>query len=178
VSRFGDDQHARLRGLAAAGEHGQARFDFLQRERLDQVIVGARIETGQFVVERIARGQHQHRRLFAALGAQLAADFQPVHAGQVEVEHDGVEIVDDRQVQAGDSVGGIVHGVAAVLEIVTEVGGDIAVVFDDEDAHGRGEFLVLDFDSARAWQVEGSRLDRCCRAAFATTKRTREDAIG
>src|SRR5690606_3538069 len=57
------------------------------------------------------------------------------HARQVQVQHDGVEVVDHGQVQAGHAVGGEVHGMAAVFEVVAQVGGDIAVVFDDEDAH-------------------------------------------
>ena len=104
----------------------QAHLDLLQRERLDQVVVGAGVEAGQLVVERVARGQHQHRRLLARLVAQLAADLQAVHAGQVEVEHDGVEVVDHGQVQAGDAVGGEIDGVAAVFQVVAEVGGDVA----------------------------------------------------
>src|SRR3546814_10489863 len=39
------------------------------------------------------------------------------------------------QVQAGHAVGGEVDGVAAVFQVVPEVGGDVLVVFDDEDAH-------------------------------------------
>jgi hypothetical protein len=129
-------QHPRLGGLAAPRQHLQARLDFLQRERLDQVVVGAGIESGQLAVERIACGQHQHRRLLAAFGAQLAADLQPVHARQVQVEHDGIERIDHRQVQAGHTVGRVVDGMPAFFQVIAEVGGDIAIVFDDEDAHG------------------------------------------
>src|SRR5688572_762953 len=37
--------------------------------------------------------------------------------------------------QAGDAIGGESHGMTAVLEKVAEIGGDVLVVFDDEDAH-------------------------------------------
>src|SRR3546814_4034671 len=68
--------------------------------------------------------------------SQLAADLQAIHARQVEVEHDRIEVVHHGQVQAGHAVGGEVDGVAAVFEVIAEVGGDVLVVFDEEDAHG------------------------------------------
>ena len=125
VFEVGDVQHARLHALAATRQRIEAHLDFLQRERLDQVVVGAGIEAGELVVEGVARGQHQHRRLLARFVAQLAADLEAVHAGQVEVQHDRVEVVHDGEVQAGHAVGGEVDGVAAVLEVVAEVGGDV-----------------------------------------------------
>ena len=36
-------------------------FDLFQRERLDHVVVGAVIESFELILQRIARGQHQHR---------------------------------------------------------------------------------------------------------------------
>src|SRR5690606_38547069 len=42
-----------------------------------------------------------------------------------------------RQVQAGDPVGREVDRMAALLEIVAKVGGDVLVVLDDEYAHRR-----------------------------------------
>ena len=135
VLEVGDGQHPGLHAAAAPRQRIQAHLDFLQRERLDQVVVGAGVEAGELVVERIARGQHQHRRLLARLVAQLAADLEAIHARQVEVEHDRVEVMDHGQVQPGHAVGGEVDGVAAILEVVAEVGGDVLVVFDDEDAH-------------------------------------------
>jgi hypothetical protein len=77
----------------------------------------------------------RHGGLLARLVAQLAADLQPVHAGQVEVEHDGIEFMHHGQVQASHAVGGEVHGMPAILQVVPEVGGDVAVVFDDQDSH-------------------------------------------
>ena len=128
-------EHARLRALATTGKRIEAHVHFLQRERLDQVVVGAGIEAGQLVLQRVARGQHQHRGLLARLVAQLAADFQAVHAGQVEIQHDRIEFVDHRQVQAGDAIGSEIDRVTAILQIVAEIGGDVRVVLDDQDAH-------------------------------------------
>jgi hypothetical protein len=43
--------------------------------------------------------------------------------------------MDHRQVQAGDAICGEVDGVAAVFEVIAQVGGDVGVVFYDENAH-------------------------------------------
>jgi hypothetical protein len=40
-------------------------------------------------------------------------------------------------VQAGDAVAGEVDHIAAVGKVVADVAGDVGIVFDDEDAHGR-----------------------------------------
>ena len=135
VLEIADVEDARLRATTAAGQRVQAHVHFLQRERLDQVVVGAGIETGQLVVQRVARGQHQHRGLLARLVAQLAANLQAVHAGQVEIEHDGVEVVDHGQVQAGHAIRSEIHGMAAFFQVVAKVGGDVGVVFDHQNAH-------------------------------------------
>src|SRR5690606_17500076 len=103
----------------------------------DQVVIGARIKPGQLVVQAVAGGEHQHRGLLARLVAQLAANLEAVHAGQVEIEDDRIEVVHHRQVQAGDPVGREVDRMAALLEIVAKVGGDVLVVLDDEYAHRR-----------------------------------------
>ncbi|MNI67738.1 hypothetical protein D3C73_1233860 [compost metagenome] len=128
-------QHAGLHALAATRQGVQTHFHFLQRERLDQVVVSTGIEAGQFVVQRIARGQHQHRGLLACFVAKLAADLDTVHARQVEIQDNRVELVHDSQMQPGHSVGSEVHGVAPVLQVVAQIGRNVAVVFDYQDSH-------------------------------------------
>ncbi len=80
--------------LGAATGPTQQRPDtgdqLLVRERLDQVVVGARLEPGDPVAHRVARGQHQHRQLIAG-SAQLLADLDPVAPRHHHVEHHRVE---------------------------------------------------------------------------------------
>jgi hypothetical protein len=52
--------------------------------------------------------------------------------------------MDDRQMQAGDTVGGEVDGVTAVFEVIAQVGGNVAIVFDDENSHWDLCFRVFD----------------------------------
>ena len=66
-----------------------ARQQLLEREGLDEVVVGAGVEPGDAVGHVVARGQHQHRRAVAAR-AQPPADLEPVDLRHQHVEHDRV----------------------------------------------------------------------------------------
>ncbi|MNI64426.1 hypothetical protein D3C73_1198680 [compost metagenome] len=70
-----------------AGPRGQ----FSQRKGLDQVVVRARIETRQAIVQGVARGHHDDRRVARGLGTQAAAQFVAVQARQHQVQHDQVK---------------------------------------------------------------------------------------
>ena len=72
----------------AAQQRAHARQQLAQRERLDEVVVGAGVEARDAVVDLFAGGEHQHGRPVAAL-AQAPADLQAVDVGHRHVEdHD------------------------------------------------------------------------------------------
>ena len=73
----------------AAQQRAQPRLQLAQRERLDEVVVGADVEPLDAVVDRVARGQHQDRRAVAGR-AQPPAHLQPVDPGHRHVEDDRV----------------------------------------------------------------------------------------
>ena len=73
----------------AAQQRAHAREQLAQRERLDEVVVGAGVQPGDAVVDLFARGQHQHRRAVAAL-AQAPADLQAVDVRHRDVEDHGL----------------------------------------------------------------------------------------
>jgi hypothetical protein len=56
-----------------------------ERERLDQVVVGAELEAAQPVLDRVAGGQKDDRHIPSR--AQLSRQLEPVAAGQEHVEH-------------------------------------------------------------------------------------------
>ena len=73
-------------GRRAAEDALHARHELARVERLRQVVVGADLEPDDLVDVLVAGGQHQDRHVGAL--AHAAADLQPVHVGQVEVEDD------------------------------------------------------------------------------------------
>ena len=60
-----------------------------ERERLGQVVVGAAVEAGHAVLDRVARREHQHRRPDAVV-AQPPAGLEAVDARQHHVQDDRV----------------------------------------------------------------------------------------
>jgi len=55
-------------------------LQLLQREGLDEVVVGAGVEAGDAVGHGIARGEHEHRRL-VAVGAHAPETSRPSTTG-------------------------------------------------------------------------------------------------
>ncbi len=73
----------------AAQQRAQAGEQLLERERLGQVVVGARLQARDAVADAVARGEHQDRRAVAGV-AQPAADLEAVEPGHQDVEQDRV----------------------------------------------------------------------------------------
>ena len=105
-------------------------------EGLDQVVVGAAVEAVDAVLGLGAGGQHQDRHV--AVGAQAAADLDPVEARQAEVEDDQVGDEAGGDVERVDAVGGGADLVALVAQRAAQDVGDLGVVLDEEDAAGCG----------------------------------------
>ena len=83
------DLQARAEQLARAAQlRFEPRDQFLQRERLHQIVVGAAAQALHTIVQAAPRGQHQHGRRVLAM-AQLAQDREAVSVGQTEIENDG-----------------------------------------------------------------------------------------
>ena len=119
---------------AAPYESPQAREELRERERLREVVVRARVEPGDAILDAVARGQHQHRRPDALL-ANPPADLDPVEPGQHQVEDDRVVLGRGRhphRVVAGPRD---VDGVALLDEASPQEGRHLELVLDDQDAH-------------------------------------------
>ncbi len=129
-------QHAAAARLVAAHQRARARHQLAQRERLDEVVVGAALEPAHAILDGVARGEHQHRQV-GALRAHAAQGLEAVDAGQADIE--------DQQV-VGILAHGDGHGFAALgaiddpaLGTQGTCGGigQQGIVFNEEDSHGR-----------------------------------------
>ena len=79
-----------LKRLAAAEVRPNPRQQLREPERLDHVVVGARVEARDDVELLVARGEDEDAQV-GTRGAQLAAHVEPVHVGQAQVEDHEVE---------------------------------------------------------------------------------------
>ena len=128
----------RERGAAArrapAHQRADPRQQLLALERLDEVVVGAAVESLDAVVGLGARGEDQDRDV--ALGAQPAADLDAVEPRQAEVEDDevGDELLGRRERLL--AVGRGAHLVALLAQGAAQHVGDLVVVLDDQHAAG------------------------------------------
>jgi hypothetical protein len=116
-------------GAPQQGAH--ARVQLVERERLDEVVVGAGVEPRDAVADLVARGQHEDRRAVAA-GAQAAADGEPVDARHADVEHHGVEAAGGQPLQRLGAVRRALDVVALDAEGAAERARERWVVVDDE----------------------------------------------
>jgi hypothetical protein len=102
--------------------------------RLRQVVVGARVQAGDPVLNPIARREHEHRRPDPRV-AQSLAGLEAREAGEHDVEDDRVVRMclchPDRVLAGGRHVGRM----AVFLEPAAHQAGHLDVVFDHEHAH-------------------------------------------
>ncbi len=82
-------QHGLLHCRLPPQQGTQVRQQFLEAERLGQIVVGAEVEALDAVLDRVARAEDHHRFVEAGL-APFAQQVEPVAVGQAQVEHDGV----------------------------------------------------------------------------------------
>ena len=130
-----DFEDGRPLGIAPADERAQAGEQLRERERLDEVVVGAAVETRDAILDRVPRGQHQHRYPDSG-AAQPAAGLEAVQAGQHHVEDDRVVLVRLRHPERVLAVGRHVGGEPLVDETPANQARHPQLVLDDQHAHG------------------------------------------
>ena len=132
-------EHGRQRLAAARGRAPRAELRLDAREhhreveRLDDVVVGARLQRPDHVLAVAAGGGHDDRKLRRAVG--LAEPAQHFHAGQarhLDVEQEEVHSLAAHHLQRGRSVGGGEDAVALPLQAAAEHVPVHLVVVDDE----------------------------------------------
>ena len=79
----------RLARPGTSHQRSQPGHDLLQRERLGDVVVAARGEAGDAVLDGVAGGQEEHGYV-GLVATQPAEHLHAVEVGQHHVEHDGV----------------------------------------------------------------------------------------
>src|SRR3954453_4822279 len=130
--------HAQRRHAArwpAPQQRAHAREQLLPLERLDKVVVGAHVEPLDARVQRVARGEHEDRRV-VLVAPQLPRDLDAIHAREPEVEHDQVGEERLRVVQRLRAVARQLDVVALHAQRALEDLGELLGVLDDEHADG------------------------------------------
>ena len=123
------------RPSSPAQERSRARQHFREGERFHQIVVGAAIEAVHAILERVARGQEEHR-CDHALFTERREDLEAVAPWQHDVEQHEVERL-GVQPEKG-SLSGALDGdlVALAFEPLLKCPGHLVLVLDDEQAGG------------------------------------------
>jgi D-alanyl-D-alanine carboxypeptidase/D-alanyl-D-alanine-endopeptidase (penicillin-binding protein 4) len=126
----------RLAALAGAAtqQRPQTREQLFERERLDEVVVGAGVEPAHAVGHRVARGQHEDRRAVTGR-AQPPAHLEAVDVRHQQVEHERVRGPVGQRLQRLGAVGGQLRVVALEPQRSIDGFAHRGLVVDDQDAH-------------------------------------------
>ncbi|MNY22944.1 hypothetical protein D3C86_1565850 [compost metagenome] len=120
---------------AAADQRAHAGQQLVHVIGFDDVVVGARVQSGDAVADRVARGGDEHRRAVLAC-AQIAQQCQAVALGQAQIQQDEVVGVGAQRKFGGVAVLDPVNGIVLRAQAVQYAFTDHDVVFDEKDAHG------------------------------------------
>ena len=118
----------------AADDRAQPRQQFLDPERLRQIVVGAGVDSVDALGPACARGQDQHRHV-TAIRAPALEHGKPVHPRQPEIENDRAIILG---VAAEPCFFAVAHGfddVASGFERARNIRCDPPVVLDKKYTH-------------------------------------------
>ena len=129
-----EDQFGGGIAAAPASERPDARLQFRRCEGLAQVIVRPQVEPPHPVVERVARGQHQHRHP-VALPPQGLKHREAVDVGQSHIEHDqriGLPRRDHQRVLAGRDM---IDRMARRAQQGNDPAGQRCIILDDQNPH-------------------------------------------
>ncbi len=136
AARVDDDVARHVRagalGAVAAQQRLEPRGQLGDRERLDQVVVGAGLQAGDAVVHLVARGQHADGDV-DAVAAQALDDADAVEPGHRHVEDDHRRGLLRDGAQRLQAVGGGGNGEALEAQCALEGLPDGGLVIDDED---------------------------------------------
>ena len=119
--------------MIATHQGTQAGEQLLLHEWLRDVVIGAEVETGDAIVDRVTGSEHHDR---SPLGVTEAAEhLAAVHHRHEVIEHDGVVVALHRLMEAFLAVGGGVGRVAFLAEQLQKAVTQGGFVFYDKDAH-------------------------------------------
>ncbi len=127
--------------VAIAGDPAQlgahARFELVQRERLDQVVIGTQVEHTHALGQAVTGGHHQHCEAITAL-AQALQHVAAIQLRQPQVQYQQ-RVLRRAQCSIGvRTVVDVVDHVPLPAQRGAQAGGDIRVVFSNQNAHARG----------------------------------------
>src|SRR5437870_1576145 len=132
-----------------------AREQLRKRKGLDEVVVGAAIESFHPIVDGVLRGEDQDGGVEPTL-AERGQDFNTITSGQHEIENHEVEELVVHEEESFLSRGRDLNVVVLRLEPFTKGLRDLLFVLDDQDTHGTQEYSDVPYVAAPDMNVRNS----------------------
>jgi hypothetical protein len=104
-------------------------------------IFGAGIEPAHAVLQSVLRGEDQHRQGRLA-PAQALQHLDAVQPRQAEIEDEQVELLGEQRRVGIGAVGDVIDRIARLAQRAHEPVGNDAVVFGEQDMHGKQARIV------------------------------------
>ncbi len=133
-SRVADGEDGRHHHVATTGERSQAREQLVEGERLDEIVVGAGVESRDAIDDRVACRQHENRHLETS-GTQRARHGDAVTMRKHVIEHHGVVLVQRGVLHGVVTVGDEIDRVSALAEAAREHRPQLRIVLDNQQSH-------------------------------------------
>jgi hypothetical protein len=118
----------------ATVERPQSSCQFVEFKGLDEIIIGACIESDDAVAERVARRDNQYRCRNPCLTKPLK-DVNPIERWQIKVQENDVEIGLGRRLKRCYTVSNPLRGVRPAMHRRLETVPQLRIIFDDQDVH-------------------------------------------
>jgi hypothetical protein len=115
-------------------ERADAGQQFLEVERLGEIVVRPSVERGHFAPGVVARRQHQDRQ-HAVDRADMGEHLVPVDPGEDDVEQHEIDRPNGDQLYRLLAAASADHLVAGGVQAALEQAYDGGIVFDDQDPH-------------------------------------------
>lgn len=111
--------------------------EFAEGEGFDEVIITAGLEAADAVIDG-AFGAEEQDRGADVLGAELADEGDAVEFREHDIDDGGVVGGGGGEVEGVFTICGVVDGEASLSQAIYDEGGDLRVIFHDEDTHDWG----------------------------------------
>jgi len=131
----------RRQDFDAAKDGFHAGQQFVNTERLGQVVVGAGLQTDNSVHFRRLCGQHEYWHV-GKVGTQLPANIQAINSRQHKVQDDELKLPGHGSQQALLAVQLQLYGVTQIAEMQRNEIAYVRVIFDDQNISKHGAFTV------------------------------------
>ena len=137
LEAIGEEDRLIIPGVQSATpeERPDARHELPRRERLDDVIVGANVESHDLIG--VARPRGEHQDWYVASGADPMRDLEAIETGKHDVEDHEIGSCTQGSCDGNLTVRRLERAMAVALNVEPQKFADLRVVVDEEDCGHR-----------------------------------------